>query len=460
MTARVAEAAPSSDQMAGGQVVPDELTPEALGPWMHDLLVRLFPICRSLAGPGNRETLDILEETVAFTRTEVPSGTEAFDWTVPEEWWPKSAEITGPDGQSRARFADNNLHLVIGSEAVDAEFDLDDLLPRIHSLPDQPDLIPYVTSYYKRTWGFCMTDREKQALPPGRYRVKIEAEHRPGALTFAEAVLPGASDREILVSTYFCHPSMANDNLSGVVVSAALWRMMAARADRRFTYRFLLVPETIGAIAWLAANRDAVRDRTEAAIVFSCVGDEGGPIWKSSRQGNAAVDRIAAHRIGEGGTVMPFTPVAGSDERQFCSPGFDLPAGLLTRSHPGKFAAYHTSGDTPDFVTAEGLAGSLAVAHDICVGVEANATRWRRTDPYCEPMLSKRGLYHTTSIRKSAGFDRATDPRTALMWVLNMCDGEHSLIDIAERSGLPLLALADAVDRAADAGILESVPAG
>lgn len=432
---------------------------DELGLWMHGLLRRLFPICRSLTGPGNRETLDILRDSVELAVTEIPSGEKAFDWTVPDEWRPRAAEIVGPDGRARARFADNNLHLVGYSEPVDSELDLADLLPRIHTLPDEPDLIPYVTSYYKRSWGFAMTEREKQALPPGRYRVRIDAELIVGSLSLGEAILPGESSREVLVSTYICHPSMANDNLSGVVAAAALYGLVAALPRRFYTYRFLWAPETVGVIAWLARHKEAVSARTHAGLVLSCVGDEGPLHWKSSRRGDAEVDRVARAalaRLGSDNVVAPFSPAKGSDERQYCSPGFNLPVGLLTRSVPGRFRFYHTSGDTADFVTPAGLAGSLAAAFAILEGLEANARRWRRTDPFCEPMLSKRGLYHTTSIRKRPGYDVSADPLVALRWVLNYADGEHSLLDVAELSGLALPALGEAAHRAASAGVLET----
>jgi aminopeptidase-like protein len=431
---------------------------DELGRWMHALLRRLFPICRSLTGPGNRETLAIIAETAPLEVHEVPSGEQVFDWTVPDEWRPRAAEIVGPDGVARARFADNNLHLVGYSEPVSCELDLADLLPRIHTLPDEPDLIPYVTSYYKRSWGFAMSEREKQALPPGRYQVRIDAELAPGSLSYGETVLPGESEREVLVSTYICHPSMANDNLSGVVVAAALYGLVAALPRRAYSYRFLWVPETVGAIAWLARNKDAVLARAHAGLVLSCVGDDGPLNWKSSRRGDAEVDRVARAalaRLGPDNVVSPFSPAKGSDERQFCSPGFNLPMGLLTRSVPGRFRVYHTSGDTPDYVTPSGLAGGLAGAYAIVEGLEANAVRWRRPDPYCEPMLSKRGLYHTTSIRKRPGYDVSADPLVALRWTLNYADGEHSLLDVAELSGLPLPALGEAARRAAAAGLLE-----
>lgn len=449
--------APTTDP----STTPPAVDLDELGDWMHSLLERLFPICRSLTGPGNRETLQILSETVPLTVDEVPSGSKVFDWTVPDEWRPRSAEIIGPDGKIYASFAANNLHLIGYSEPVDAELDLEDLLPRIRSLPDEPDLIPYVTSYYNRDWGFAMTDRERRSLPPGRYRVKIDADLSPGSLSIGEALLPGASDREVLISTYICHPSMANDNLSGVVVAAALYRLIASLKKRHWTYRFVWLPETVGAIAWLWQHKDQVIGRTHAGIVFSCVGDDGPLNWKSSRRGNTEMDRIAAtvlSQMSPDNIVAPFSPAKGSDERQYCSPGFNLPIGLLTRSVPGRFREYHTSGDTPSYVTAGGLAGTLAAAFSMVRGLEANAVRWKRVDPFCEPMLSQHGLYHTTSIRKEPGYDVSTDPLVALRWVLNYCDGAHSLLDVAEISGVSISALGDAAVRAGAAGILQPHP--
>lgn len=433
---------------------------DVLGDWMHALVKRLFPICRSLTGPGNRETLAIVGETVELELTEVPSGTEVFGWTVPDEWTPRSAEFIGPDGVSRARFADNNLHLLGCSDPIDREMELEELLEHIHTLPDEPDLIPFVMSYYDRNWGFAMSDREKKSLPPGRYKVKIDTTLEPGSMTLAEAVLPGKSDREVLVSTYICHPSMANDNLSSVAVAAALYRLVAATPDRHYTYRFLFVPETIGVITWLARNKDHAKERIAAGMVFSCVGDDGTLTWKSSRRGNTEVDRIAQLALAQTGIehqVMPFVPAKGSDERQYGSPGFNLPVGLLTRSVPGHFRFYHTSGDDTDYVTPSGHAGSLRAAYGIIEGLEINSRRYRRVDPHCEPMLSKHGLIHAISIRRNIGYDMTADPLVALRWVLNYCDGDHSLLDIAEFSGIALPALADAVARACKAGVLETI---
>ncbi len=421
---------------------------------MHDLLLRLFPICRSLAGPGNCRTLDILRETVDMERLEIPSGAEIFDWTVPEEWTPRAAHITGPNGKIYADFAANNLHLVSHSEPVEVELDRDELLEHIYSLPDQPDLIPYVSRYYKRDWGFCMTEQQKRSLPEGRYKVLVDADLEPGNMSIGEAFLPGDSKREILISTYICHPSMANDNLSGVVTAAGLYSLMKGRGSRRLSYRFLFLPETIGSIAWLAANRKIVKTRTEACLVLSSIGNDAPFTYKASRNGATDLDRIATRAIAGRGVRVEFTPVTGSDERQFCSPGFDLPAGLLCRSYPGTFPFYHTSGDTPDRTPPHVLQESLEVLRAICLGVEANTIGYRRTDPYCEPMLSKRRLYNTVSIRKGVDFDRSKDPRTALMWVLNQCDGKTPLVAIAEKSELDILALADVAERAAEAGVL------
>jgi aminopeptidase-like protein len=431
-----------------------------MGEWMHQLLLRLYPICRSLAGPGNRETLDILGETMPLQRTEVPSGREVLDWVVPDEWTPREAWMMGPDGKKRAVFSQHNLNLVSHSEPMDSEMELEALLPHIYSLPDQPDVVPYVTRYYQRGWGFCMSEKEKQALPQGRYQVHIDADLQPGSISLGEVVLRGESDREILISTYICHPSMANDNLSGVVVATGLYRLLEQKKRRRYSYRFLFVPETVGSIAWLSLQDERTLNRIDAGVVLSCVGNDAPFTWKRSRRANTVVDRIAENRIGSHGVCIDFTPVTGSDERQFCSPGFDMEMGLLSRSYPGTFPSYHTSADTPDGTPPQALATTLEYLYDICMGVESNTVRYRRVDPRGEPMLSKRGLYHSVSVRKGEKFDRSLDPRTALMWVLNLCDGEHELIDIAERSGLRLQALSDAAERATDAGVLEIVVPG
>jgi aminopeptidase-like protein len=427
-----------------------------MGLWMHQLMLRLYPICRSLAGPGNRETLNILKEEMPLQCIEAPSGSKVFDWVVPNEWVPREAWLVDLNGKKHADFSQHNLNLVSHSEPVKKEMDLDELLPYIYSLPDQPDAVPYVTSYYKKGWGFCMSDREKKLLPKGRYSVHIDTDLKYGSMSLGEVFLPGShsSKKEILISTYICHPSMANDNLSGVVVAAGLYKLLAKNKQRKLGYRFLFVPETIGSIAWLSMQKDDISERIAAGVVLSCIGNDAPFTWKRSRRGCTYMDRIAQHCIGDNGRCIDFTPVTGSDERQFCSPGFDLNMGLLSRSYPGTFPFYHTSKDTPDKTPSHALADSLDLLYKICMSLEANSIKYKRVDPRGEPMLSKRGLYHSVSVRKEGQFDRSLDPRTALMWVLNFCDGEHELIDIAEQSGLNLLTLSEAAEKAADSGVL------
>lgn len=423
------------------------------GTWMHDLLVRLFPICRSLAGPGNRETLRILGEHLPLQVVEVPSGTDVFGWTVPDEWWPHSAEITGPDGTTYARFAEHNLHLVNGAHSIDIEFDREELLKHIYSLPDQPDLIPYVTSYYHPHWGFCLPDAVKSALPPGRYRARIDAEHRPGSLVYGEAVLPGEVEDEVLISTYICHPSMANDNLSGVVTAAALFRRLSEVRDRYYTYRFVFTPETIGAMCWLMNNEKTAVPRIRAGLVLSCLGEDDRFSYKQSRRGDAEIDRIGRAWMRGDGEVLEFFPT-GSDERQYGSPGFNLPVGLISRPYPGEWPYYHTSGDTPARITAPILGSSLDLVCNLVMSLEWNRWVYRRTDPRGEPMLSKFDLYHRLHARENYTADSLWQERTTMLWLLNMADGEHDLIDVAEKSGASVAQVASLAERLLKVGLL------
>tara|TARA_R110001592_G_scaffold57277_1_gene174179 strand:+ start:57005 stop:58330 length:1326 start_codon:yes stop_codon:yes gene_type:complete len=423
------------------------------GKWMHDLLVRLFPICRSLAGPGNRETLAILGEHLPLKITEVPSGTDVFGWTVPDEWTPRGAEITAPDGTVYARFADHNLHLVNGSRAIETEMGLSELNRHLYSLPDKPDLIPYVTSYYHPHWGFCLSDREKAALPPGRYKVRIDTEHKPGALVYGEAVLPGAVDDEVLISTYICHPSMANDNLSGVVMAVALYRRLSETPDRHYTYRFVFTPETIGAMCWLMNNETTAVPRIHAGLVLSCLGEDDKFSYKQSRRGNTEIDRIARSWMRNGNEVLEFFPT-GSDERQYGSPGFNLPVGLISRPYPGEWPYYHTSGDTPDRVTAPTLGSSLDLVFNMVMSLEWNSWTYHRTDPRGEPMLSKHDLYHRQHARENYTAGSLWQERTAMLWLLNLADGEHDLIDVAEKSGNTIAEIAGLAERLLAVGLL------
>jgi len=428
----------------------------SMGPWMHGLLERLFPLCRSLTGPGNRETLSILSDYMELSVTEVPSGTDVFGWTVPDEWSPISAEITGPNGEVYANFADHNLHLVSSSQPIDMEIDLDELKEHIYSLPNNPDLIPYVTSYYAPRWGFCMRDKDKQNMQPGLYRARIDTKIKPGGLVYGEAVLEGETDKEILLSTYICHPSMAADNLAGVVLSAAIYKLLSRLKKRHYTYRFLFVPETIGAMCWLKNNETskAVKNM-HAGLVLSCVGINDQLIYEKSRQGNTELDRIAELVIGKTDIIEDFRPQQGSDERQFCSPGFNLPVGALMRMLPG-WEFYHTSGDTPEQLTPEILASSLQATWKLLVGHEANEKRYVRTDLRGEPMLSKHGLYSTINIAdKNEEKMRARKEHVSLMYLLNYADGEHDLVEIAKKCDADLLELGALAERLVDVGLLQ-----
>lgn len=398
---------------------------------MHALMERLFPLCRSITGAGVRETLDILKTYIALDITEVPSGTQVLDWTVPKEWNIRDAYVRGPDGRKIIDFHASNLHVVSYSVPVHARMTLEELRPHLHTLPDQPDLIPYRTSYYHETWGFCLPHRQYEQLPDGVYEVVIDSTLEDGFLTYGEFVVPGCVEEDVLVSCYVCHPSMCNDNLSGVVLTTMLAERVATWKPY-YTYHFLFIPETIGAITWLAQNCERV-ERIAHGLVLTCVGDPGPLTYKRSRRGNAIIDRAATHVLAaEGYThrVLDFAPL-GSDERQFCSPGFDLPMGSLMRTPYKQFPEYHTSADDLDFVTPEALAASLAASEAIFEVLEGNRT-YINMQPYGEPQLGRRGLY-----RSLGGAPRLEEVQEALMWVLNFSDGDHDLLAIAERSGLP-----------------------
>lgn len=411
-----------------------------------------YPICRSITGDGVRDTLARLGETIPLEVHEVPSGTRVLDWTIPKEWNVEAARIKGPDGETVADFADHNLHLLSYSTPIEASLDLEELRPHLYSLPDRPDWIPYRTSYYRETWGFCLPHRVVEALVPGRYDVRIDATLEDGALTYGECFLPptpGPSQaQEILFSAHVCHPSLANDNLSGIAVCMGLARELAARPHRRYGYRFLFAPGTIGAIAWLARNPDA-RARVAAGLVAANLGDASAFHYKRSRHGSAAIDRAVAcvlrDRCGEH-SIEDFSPF-GYDERQYGSPGVDLPVGALSRAPWGRYAEYHTSADDLSFISAERLAESLAVYLAVVDVLEGDGT-YLNLNPIGEPQLGRRGLYG------SIGGAGGHDDELAMLWVLNQSDGRHSLLDIAERSGVAWSALRRAADRLLDAKLL------
>ena len=400
------------------------------GDRMHALVRELYPVPRSITGDGLRTTLRRLAQEFPLTLHEVPSGTAVLDWVVPPEWNVREAWIEGPDGRRVVDMADHNLHLVGYSTPVQAALSLAELRPHLHSLPDQPERIPYRTSYYTPSWGFCLPHRVLEGLPDGSYAVRIDSTlDAAGSLTYAEGVVEGTDAGEVLISCHACHPSLANDNLSGLAVAVELARALADRHPR-FTYRFVFLPGTIGSITWLARNPDAA-DRIRHGLVLTGVGDPGGLTYKRSRRGTALVDRAATHVLSHasGASVRDFTPW-GYDERQYCSPGFDLPVGCLMRTPHGEYPEYHTSGDTPDLLTADALDDTLARLLDIVEVMEHDGT-WVNTAPRGEPQLGRRGLY------RAVGGTALPDVEFAMLWVLNQSDGSHSLLDIAERSGLP-----------------------
>jgi aminopeptidase-like protein len=419
-----------------------------LGTKMFRFVGELFPICRSITGEGLRETLRRIGKRVPLEIHEVPTGTQVFDWTVPKEWNITDAYIKGPSGARVVDFREHNLHVVGYSVPVDARMPLSELRRHVHTLPDQPDLIPYRTSYYSETWGFCMRHARFQELPDGEYEVRIDSTLEPGTLTYGESYLQGDTDDEVLISCHCCHPSLANDNLSGIALATELAEHLQGLATR-YSYRFVFIPGTIGSITWLAVNEDRV-DRIRHGLVVTGVGDSGDPTYKRSRRGDAPIDRAAAQVLRHSGgryRIADFSPY-GYDERQYCSPGFDLPVGSLTRTPHGEYPEYHTSGDDLGFVRPERLADSLGLYLRV-LDVLENDGVFRNLNPRGEPQLGKRGLY------PRVGAQGAGSELMARLWVLNLSDGRHSLLDIAERADLPFAAIEDAARVLAEGGLLE-----
>ena len=415
----------------------------ALGEAMHDLATELFPITRSLTGPGYRQTLEILERVAGpMHRHRFASGERVLDWDVPKEWTIREAWIKAPDGTKVVDLADCNLHVVGYSVAVHRRLGLDELQRHLHSLPAQPQAIPYRTSYYDESWGFCLSDERRRALADGEYEVLIDADLEDGEIEVGEVVIEGASQDEVLLWTYCCHPSMANNELSGPVVAAHLAALLRDReGPLRHTYRVVFAPETIGAIAYLSRFGARLSERLVAGYVLTCVGDPGQFTYKRSRRGDALADRVAEHVLRVSGVehrVLDFVPV-GSDERQFCSPGFDLPVGSLMRTMYGVYPEYHTSLDNLSLITSQALGESLSAYVRIVDALEANETLVG-TVLHGEPQLGRRGLYPRTggpSDALSAGRQRD------MMFLLNFCDGSADLLAAAQASGRPLTELAE-----------------
>jgi aminopeptidase-like protein/NADP-dependent 3-hydroxy acid dehydrogenase YdfG len=423
---------------------------DTVGGEAYELMTRLFPLCRSLTGDGVRRTFDLIEEEIEISRTEIPSGTQLFDWVVPDEWNIRDAYIADADGNRVVDFRRSTLHVVSYSEPVRTTLSLDALRERLHTLPDDPDAVPYRTSYHDRTWGFCLSHRQLLELAPGDYEVVIDSTLAPGHLSYAEATIEGEGEEEVLFSTYVCHPSLANDNLSGIAVATMLAKRLQERRLRH-TYRFLFAPGTLGPLAWLHENRDRL-DRVRNGLALSCIGDAGGLTYKRSRRGDAEIDLAIETVLRDSGgphRLLPWEPWGG-DERQFCSPGFDLPVGTLMRTPHGEFAGYHTSADAMERIRPD----SLAHAVDTCLALvdvlESNRT-CTNLSPYGEPQLGRRGLY-----RSAGGAVATPDDERALLWVLNASDGRSSLLDVAHSSRIPYPVVERAAERLEHAGLLEA----
>lgn len=427
------------------------MTPDP-GQQMHALCAELFPLPRSITGAGFRQSLAILRRYLPQMQVfEVPSGTRVFDWEVPREWVIREAYITGPDGARVVDFKRNNLHVVGYSTPVDAYLSLAELQAHLYSLPELPEAIPYITSYYKERWGFCLAHNQRQALPDGLYHVKIDSDLIDGSLSYGELVIPGETEREVFFSTYLCHPSMANNELSGPVVNTFLAQWIAALPRRRFTYRFVFIPETIGSITYLSRNYRALQSAVAAGFNITCIGDERAYSYLPSRFGSTLADRAAKHVLGHlHPEYIAYSYLdRGSDERQYCSPGIDLPVCSLMRSKYGTYPEYHTSLDDLSLVTPAGLAGGLELLQKVVTCLELDETL--RSTVLCEPQLGRRGLYPTLSTRQSAAIVRN------MMAYLGYVDGKMSNLDIAERIGIPLWDLAETIEQLKQAGVLEKV---
>ncbi|NND71966.1 MAG: DUF4910 domain-containing protein [Rhodothermales bacterium] len=418
-------------------------------PSTHQIIKDLYPICRSITGDGLRATLEYVQKYIGIEITEVLSGTAVFDWTVPDEWNIRDGFICNDKGDRIVDFRESNLHVVNYSEPIRGSFSLDELRPHLHTIPDQPDAIPYVTSYYKQTWGFCLSHNLLKSLEDGQYTVEIDSSLEPGSLSYGELLVPGKTDQEILVSCHCCHPSLANDNLSGIAVAMHLARHLSNQ-ENRFSYRFIFAPGTIGAIAWLAENED-VLPQIAGGLTLANLGDSGHFNYKRSRQHDSLIDNVVSLALNDSGHrygIRNFSPY-GYDERQYCSPGIDLPVGSFTRSIHGTFSEYHTSRDNLDFVNQESLKESFALLQRVVDILEHNSV-FENLNPKCEPQLGKRGLYSTTG-----GFAATPDYSIALLWVLNYSDGTQSLMDISVRSGIAFDTIVQAANRLRDARLIE-----
>jgi aminopeptidase-like protein len=428
------------------------LNPNDVAQEMYQLISDLYPICRSITGDGVRETLNIIKGHIPLEVHEVPTGSEVFDWTVPKEWNIKDAYVKNSNGERRREVGESNLHVVNYSIPIQTKVSLAELKEHLFTLPDHPDWIPYRTSYYKENWGFCLSYKQFLELEDEKYEVCIEASLEEGHLTYGEYYLKGKSSDEVLISCHICHPSLCNDNLSGVALATFLAKHLSP-LSLRYSYRFLFIPGTIGSITWLCLNESQV-SKIKHGLVVACVGDSGHSTYKKSRRGNVEIDKAVTHVLKHSGQdyeILDFSPY-GYDERQFCSPGFNLPVGSLTRTPHGRFPEYHTSADNLDLVRPEYLADSFS-KYLAVLNVLENNRKYLNQNPKCEPQLGKRGLY--------GAIGGQTDGRVsqlAMLWVLNLSDGQHTLLDIADRSGLEFDLIKSIADVLLEHDLLQECP--
>lgn len=423
--------------------------PNHVGREIYQFISQLYPICRSITGEGLRQTLRLIQKRLPLTLQEVPSGTQVFDWTVPKEWNIRDAYVKDSQGKKIIDFQRSNLHVVNYSVPVNKTVSLNELKKHLFTLPDHPDWIPYRTSYYNETWGFCLSHAQFQALRDEDYEVCIDSSLEDGHLTYGECYLKGESSEEVLISCHACHPSLCNDNLSGLGVGTYLAEFLS-RLSLRYSYRFLFIPATIGSITWLCLNEEKA-SRIKHGLVLTLLGDAGKSSYKKSRRGNAEIDRAAAHVLKDSGdeyNIIDFFPY-GYDERQYCSPAFNLPVGCLMRTPHGQFPEYHTSADNLDFIKPSYLADSFSKCLSVLYTLEHNKTYVNR-NPKCEPQLGKRGLYRPIGGQANDGVDGLS-----LLWVLNLSDGHYSLLDIAERSGIRFSSIKKAADLLLTHGLLD-----
>ena len=413
---------------------------DQIGEKLYKLISDLYPICRSITGNGFRETLKILQQHIPLEIQEVSTGTEVFDWIVPKEWNIKDAYIKNSQGEKIVDFANSNLHIMNYSIPVHKKVSLPELQEHLLTIPEHPDWIPYRTSYYQERWGFCLTHNQYLELEDDEYEVYIDSSLEPGHLTYGEYFIPGKSTDEVLISCHACHPSLCNDNLSGISIAVFLAKNLS-QFTPHYCYRFIFIPGTIGSITWLSVNEEKV-SKIKHGLVLTCLGDSGNLTYKKSRQSNTEIDEIAAYVLKsskQNYEIIDFFPY-GYDERQYCSPGFNLAVGCLMRSPHGTFPEYHTSADNLSFVQPQYLADSFSKCMSILQILDNNKI-YINQNPKCEPQLGKRGLYRAIGGQKDGGLNEM-----AILWVLNLSDGHHTLLDIAKKSEMAF----DVIKKAAD----------